>query len=293
MKVLANLLFFVTLYLVYLVHERESAPTVALLVAASVIGVVGKIVQLKGRSCLTAYRDARARLIYERIANGEQVNGDTFLYLRPFHSTMNLTVSNPRAQSSGTLESLAEDRVVELESVLRTSLDPFGTLVGLGLPGESEGAGRILTTEENWRAAFQKLAEAARLLILLPSSRPGTLEEIIYLLRNGLLGKTLFIMPSNTMSAYDAKNEWTKTANTLSELGLHLPAYSAEGRILAFRANGEIFDSPMELSSKARLTPAISAAASWLGSRCVAAPCRSRRTTRPCRRLWRSRSISC
>jgi len=67
-----------------------------------------------------------------------------------------------------------QEKPVDFERLLAIAVDSYAPLIALGRPGEQVGAGRILTTEERWQEDFRKLAEAARLILLMPSAHPGT-----------------------------------------------------------------------------------------------------------------------
>jgi hypothetical protein len=68
-------------------------------------------------------------------------------------------------------------------------------IIGLGRPGEAIGAGRILTSEEEWKTIAARMIDQAMYIICIPSSHAGTLWEIDRIVECGLLSKTFFIMP--------------------------------------------------------------------------------------------------
>jgi len=81
------------------------------------------------------------------------------------------------------------------------ALDSYAPLIGLGLPGEQVGAGRIQTTDESWQTEFLRLASGARLILLIPSLRKGTAWELNTILGDvTLLSKTIFIIPPNVQA---------------------------------------------------------------------------------------------
>jgi hypothetical protein len=89
-----------------------------------------------------------------------------------------------------------KSRLWDLETVVAMSVDSYAPLIALGRPGEQVGAGRVLTTEESWKATFEKLAGGVSTIFLIPSSHPGTLWELRRVVVDPeMLRKTAFIIP--------------------------------------------------------------------------------------------------
>lgn len=173
------------------------------------------------QSAVQHRRDGQAELLRQSVTLGNEDR--TFcLYLRPFRSTGSISVSvldstgymkTPRGKP---LPPTHDQRFHDLETLLAMALDGYTPLVALGRPGEQVGAGRILTTDENWRQVFSHLANKATLILLLPSPQPGTTWELRIVLNDFiLLSKTLFIIPPQIGASVvqkDALNSFSRVA---------------------------------------------------------------------------------
>jgi hypothetical protein len=129
----------------------------------------------------------------------------------------------------------------------------IGPVVGLGRPGEAIGVGRILTTEEDWKAAASKLIEQALCVICLPSSRSGTLWELDLIFERGFQSKTIFVMPPLPMGwlnyqyqawyqawlpkrwryeyepVIEIQQDWAELVLKMKEFNVKFPNYREEG----------------------------------------------------------------
>src|SRR5206468_10707874 len=88
-------------------------------------------------------------------------------------------------------------------------------LIGLGRPGETYGAARIATSDDEWESLFQTLSRRATLVLMIPGDTPGTVKELVWLLRNGLTSKCVFIMPETfeySEAAY--RGNWPRIRET-------------------------------------------------------------------------------
>jgi hypothetical protein len=112
--------------------------------------------------------DIKSKLLYNEVIEGLH---EVFLvFLRPFYTTNKILVNDdlgdlfdfkPRTYTGGD--------TFRLEIQLVKAFQSIGPVVGLGRPGEAIGVGRILTTEEGWKAAANKLIEQALCVICVPS----------------------------------------------------------------------------------------------------------------------------
>ena len=112
-----------------------------------------------------------------------------------------------------------------------------GPLVALGEPMEHVGAGRIRIGEDQWRDAVKLLSDHAALIILLPSSRPGTLWEVERLLESGLIARTIIVDPPNAAGGknhYDQGSEWAQVRAAFAQRGYVMPKDSRVGQLLYF-----------------------------------------------------------
>src|SRR5262249_35686254 len=81
------------------------------------------------------------------------------------------------------------------------------------------------------------LMDRAALIVMLPSSRPGTLEEIDTILSNpALIEKTVFLDPPNLAGSrtYNQAREWAPLQAAFARRGFTLPADDRRGALLHF-----------------------------------------------------------
>ena len=133
----------------------------------------------KAARSIQEYRDRRAGTIHRAITSGgspaEALRNSYYLYLRSFASTAHVkVVLKAWTQKRGALDpglivptkiqgfgtSTVYRRYAvwgDLETLLADRLERSGSeLVTLGRPGEQVGAGRIVTSEEEWQKAHGK-----------------------------------------------------------------------------------------------------------------------------------------
>ncbi len=187
-------------------------------------------------------RDLRARTIYDAVMAGEHT--DPFvLYLRPFASTDQIATEDLRAiavrnDPSGPVSHVIGTERFEFEAELERALRPIGPLVALGHPMEHLGAGRIPATDDDWTQAIAPLMDAACLIVLLPSPRPGTSWEVERILTSGALYRTIVVDPpddhENDDSAYDPAQEWVHIRDSFLERGYVLPEDMPNGALMWF-----------------------------------------------------------
>jgi hypothetical protein len=207
-------------------------------------------------------RDQSARRFQNAVLGAsERSAGQEFsLYLRPFYSTGSLNTQGSR-----------ETEPLDLETVLAKAVAPRSRLLALGRSSEGEviGADRIYLPDSGWWPSFQKLAELATHIFILPSYRHGTLQEINWLIGRGYLTKCIFIMPETpsgqgwqvnveipkTVEVLEHKEEidhaadWGMAAEVLKEKkSIALPAYGPRGAVFTFRDNASIRSEPLNLS---------------------------------------------
>jgi Ankyrin repeats (3 copies)/Ankyrin repeat len=132
---------------------------------------------------------------------------------------------------------------IDLETIVAYSIAPSLPLLALGKPGEHIGAGRIRTSDEGWQEEILRLMEAARLILIIPSHRTGTLWEIDTLRTLGYFKKTIFIMPPE-LTFHDGKysQDWKKTVTAAQAVGVEFPNHIAEGVFFRLGENGDFED---------------------------------------------------
>lgn len=173
--------------------------------------------------------DLRAEALFARISGGADADEPFVLYLRPFGSTAAFKVRVRYGKGV---------RVYELEEELSRAARPFAPLIALGESLEHVGAGRIKSTDANWQVAVGRLMCKALLIVIVPSSRPGTLWEIQQLLAENYIAKTVFIdAPTASATPFAQEVEWGEIGRLLSSRGYQWPADDPKGRLIFFGAS--------------------------------------------------------
>jgi hypothetical protein len=172
--------------------------------------------------------DAEARLVLSQVRDEKRPARPYFLYLRAFETTRRLKA--PLFLLDLLTLGLSQLRTRELESFLSESLRKTGTLIALGHPGENFGAGRVTTSNKVWMSDIARLAHGAYGILLIPSHRPGTLWEIEHLEREGLLSRTIFVMPPESRR-FNWRSHWAQARRAMGQLGAALPEYENLGML--------------------------------------------------------------
>ncbi|MEO1337195.1 MAG: hypothetical protein AAFV29_16250, partial [Myxococcota bacterium] len=218
--------------------------SIALFIGAVVAGMYA------AEACFQLYgwfeqrqRDIIAAGVWRALKGGNPPPHPFTLYLRPFASTDHIgtevhTAIRMRPVASGPITlAMGSDRL-EFEAEVERALRPIGPLVALGAPLEHKGAGRILVSDDEWRDAVERLMHYASLIVLLPSSRPGTTWEVKTLLSEGRLGKTIVVDPPDDLGQdtpeYDPSSEWREVRSAFAAHGFELPPDDPQGLLLYF-----------------------------------------------------------
>ena len=223
-----------------------SGVVIAGLALVALSGWIRRRVQKMGQ----AENDRIATGVLERLAanSGARVP-EFYLYLRAFETTGRLNVPlflRLRKLSIGFNSLVTND----LESYVSQAISRVGPMVALGHPGETIGAGRILTGEESWKTDIGTLMKRAKGILLVPSDRPGTLWEIDTLKQEGLLGKVIFVMPPCSTGDHDTRQRWESARQTLRDRGLETPDYDERGMLFVLEADGRVSNvEPLLLTS--------------------------------------------
>jgi hypothetical protein len=177
-------------------------------------------------------RDLRAQRVFEALRRGDTPPAYT-VYLRPFASTGE--IEDVRIGTPGMGLGVTGVQI-ELEEQIERAVRELGPLVALGQPLEHIGAGRIPVLEHEWRDAIKLIVSKARLIILLPSSRAGTLEEVAMLIDGGLIDRTVLIDPPNLGDSkkFNQAAEWAQVREAFARRGFDIPDDSRSGLLLFF-----------------------------------------------------------
>lgn len=207
-------------------------------IAAFLIFLMGAGLVSVGRVYRQRVADLKAQALHAAIERGENDNDvELVLYLRPFDSTgvIKKTVRSGSGEHSSST-------TYELEEQLAKAAKRVAPLVGLGQSLEHIGAaGRIVTSEDSWQDAVDKLMRKARLILIVPVSNPGTLWEIEKIFTDGHVGKTVFInVPRSWFrlfsGPFDQKEHWPAVDEVFRRFGYQLPHFESGGRMFFYGA---------------------------------------------------------
>lgn len=211
-------------------------------------------------------RDRTASALLCDLRSGQPVHGQYYIYLRPFAITGQLHGEDPNAMETavgnrhpvGEYSTEGEQLGVQIpliklkvplaeqwsaselnpewEAIFEKGFRSRGSLVALGRPGESLGAGRIRTGEDNWQETLVQLSRKASGFLVVPSSNPGTLWEIC-LLRDAVAFKgCYFLVPGPQPERSDCA-AWQKLREKLLHV-IRLPQYIGAPAMFALDGDG-------------------------------------------------------
>lgn len=199
-------------------------------------------------------RDRFAAEVLARIRDGGPVPPFS-LYLRPFFTDNEivepqqrgfLALFGPVGQLLAWLIASTEG---EFERELAEAVIGTAPLVGLGIRAEGVGAGRIVTTDEDWREILAALIPRAETIYMVPIGQPSTLDEIRAIAADpAILAKTVFVRPSNLKRDHFAFGPegklrsfgkmWDWTRAQLRDALPAFPAFAGGARLFSFAADG-------------------------------------------------------
>lgn len=224
---------------------RDGEPVLfVVILSAAIIGGALWVAAASGLADLSEQhaRDLEAAELFRRLKAGEPPERPYTLYLRPFATTDEIeehVLSPMVAGATATSFSYVSSRY-ELERQIERATRKVGPLVALGEPLEHVGAGRVRVSDETWQDAVELLSGQAALIVLLPSSRPGTLWEVEHILNSDLVQRTVMIDPPNASGRwarkYDQADEWGQVRAAFSARGYSIPEDSRAGQMLFFGA---------------------------------------------------------
>jgi len=76
-------------------------------------------------------------------------------------------------------------------------------------------------------------------ILLIPSHRPGTLWELDHLEKEGLLGRTVFVMPPGARR-FTWRSHWAHARRGMGPLGAALPRYEGPGMLFTLDVSHEL-----------------------------------------------------
>ena len=184
---------FVTLIVTSGQHEAGSFYYVLSLLLIVLISFTVSILPLLHRR----EKDLKARKAYDDLLNSERDPArPLILFLRPFdldgRITRHISTNDKLPPSVGPAQG-----ELDFEDHMVSCGELFGDVVSLGKSlriGERLGAAaRFETTDENWKSIVSAFLDEADIILLLPSTNPGTQWEMDQIFRRKLLSRTLIL----------------------------------------------------------------------------------------------------
>lgn len=202
----------------------------AIVAGGALVTLFARVAELYGQRA----RDLEAEAIFQAVRAGRPAPPYS-LYLRPFASTDSIEDYGAAIAVPGAGLALSGERF-ELEAQVERATRRLGRLIGLGGQVEHIGAGRVTVGERAWREAIRTLMENARIIVMLPGARQGTLEEIEMVLGADLVRKTVFLDPPNLGASkrFDHAGEWKKVQAAFAAKGFELPDEDRRGSLLFY-----------------------------------------------------------
>jgi hypothetical protein len=214
-----------------------------------------KLLSRSHRQTEQSKRDRRAAQILKILrASRGAAAGDFSLFLRAFETTGRMPFESSFWESgmfvgSGMDVRSEDDKMGDFEAGLAEAVEKETPLVALGRPGEQLGAGRALTTDEQWQEDLRLLANHAKSIFLLPSSRPSVIWELNFLIESRLLEKVVWVQPPRRLlwwlpigrdRSYDWKPTWTAMGKYAAERSIEFPPYNNQGSIFTVSNEGRL-----------------------------------------------------
>jgi hypothetical protein len=178
-----------------------------------------------------------------QLALGGDSNRPIILFLRSFDVAEVSLVSRAIVALGYLLEVPIPD--YEAEEQLDSAISAHAMFVAIGNKRASYGSFKIIVADDEWQMLLNRLASAARLIVMMPGPSNSTIWELSQILgSSSLLEKTVFLMPRARLqlagaakSLLSLKRDCSKEAiswATLVDLaatkfGAMLPRYEDEG----------------------------------------------------------------
>ena len=198
-----------------------------IMLVGGALGFLGQ--RLKREFELSNVVPSRERLA-EEIAGtalrGEALERDYALFLRPFSSDGELSITNPRRTFAVPLMQgyYTQPLQVDLESLLADALWHKYPMIAVGGYDGVVGAGRV--TSQDWKKLVLALCENAQMILFVPSDSPGCEWEVKTILDSHWHDKTAFIMPPAV-----EEDRWAATQKTWLAKGVEIPDWHPIGEV--------------------------------------------------------------
>lgn len=131
----------------------------------------------------------------------------------------------------------------EIEAAISYDLRTEMPFLALGKVDGKDGAGKLTTSDEEWKSTVEILIANAERIFCVPDDNAGTLWELSQLRSANAIERTIFIMPSAKMMPERSDTyplEWQAMAALAKPHGLHFPTYNPDGVFFALDADGNV-----------------------------------------------------
>jgi len=102
----------------------------------------------------------------------------------------------------------------------------------------------VISGEDDWWATFQRCADQARAIFVVPEATPGLIDEMHYLFTSELKDKVILVMRKIDSSG-ERRLQWDHVCKNLNPLGFGLPSYDERGA-LAIIVDGRWMIAPFD-----------------------------------------------
>jgi hypothetical protein len=168
--------------------------------------------------------DDRATDIIGVDRKADSITKPFVLFLRPFQLDK-IEADNPRISSMASMfvpfYRMMQPSTVSIDDAIRFAIPDSLELIAVS-KNEDLGAIKLESDDNNWTDMVTSLALSARIIIIIPGNRPGTIWEMQRIRELGLLQKCLFILtPSPLMMALpEISFDQVKAAFNAAEINL-------------------------------------------------------------------------
>jgi hypothetical protein len=181
-------------------------------------------------------RDDLASTIWDELQQGKHPR--YAVYLRSFWQEGKSTVDgNFEYGSFGWFDSPKRD----FEYFLASALQDDTPVIGLGRNGPTVGLGQIQTDDATWQAKVKQLCLHATAIYISPLHTEGTRWEARMLRDEGLLRKTVFIMPPQDGISWkqsELAKKWNAARDSYQAEGFEIPKYWELGLLFSLNDHG-------------------------------------------------------
>jgi tetratricopeptide (TPR) repeat protein len=163
------------------------------------------------------------------------------LFLRPFLTAGSLMLSSQfTGPESFAVQFKTEPDPITLESALYRVLGEHLSFSSIAGRSDGLGATRIfIIGGDGWQSMVLSEFDTAEVIMMIPQDSPGVRWEINTLLERKLLARTLFVMPPECHD-FDVQALWEKAGSLMSDLGLILPQWQANGLFFQLSEEGSV-----------------------------------------------------